>query len=58
MGTNDKRVYLAPQAVGVGKITELTKGHGTPVGDPPHDGTTGYYNAAGDDEEKSADLDS
>jgi hypothetical protein len=42
-----KRRYKAPAIVDVGSIGALTTGHSEPVGDPPQDGTTGYYNAAG-----------
>lgn len=45
--SQNKRVYAAPRSIDVGGLAELTKGHGEPVGDPPHDGTTGWYNAAG-----------
>lgn len=42
-----KRRYTGPAIVDVGKIDTVTMGHSEPVGDPPHDGTTGYYNSAG-----------
>ncbi|WP_439534919.1 hypothetical protein [Polymorphobacter sp.] len=41
-----KSAYTAPDIIDVGDALSLTNGHGTPVGDAPHDGTTGYYNAA------------
>jgi len=41
-----KRRYKKPVIVNVGSIDALTTGHGDPVGDPPNDGTTGYYNSA------------
>jgi hypothetical protein len=41
-----KQVYAEPSIIDVGSVESLTAGHGTPVGDPPHDGTTGYYDAS------------
>jgi hypothetical protein len=44
--TSDLRSYDAPRIVEVGTVAAFTAGHSEPVGDPPHDGTTGWFNAA------------
>ncbi len=40
-----KRSYGSPSIINVGSVETVTQGYGSPVGDPPHNGTTGYYNA-------------
>lgn len=46
MEASDLRPYDAPRIIQVGTVAAFTAGHSEPVGDPPHDGTTGWYNAA------------
>ena len=38
--------YSGPAIVDVGSVVAMTAGHSSPVGDDPHNGTTGYYNSA------------
>ena len=46
VATQSKRPYSGPAIIDVGSIETLTTGSSSPVGDPPADGTTGYYNSA------------
>lgn len=54
--TETKRRYNTPSIINVGSIAILTAGSSDPVGDPPADGTTGYWNSAKNLTNAEADL--